>query len=674
MRRQSVSRHQSFGGSDLNMQVERFRSNTAGGSSRTTASKKPEQYHMLTNLSKVQAEVYINTSVAADAGSKPVTPKQEGPKGSLKRSFSLRKPKADKQKCKSGGTLKASGARGSCLLDDRQPTWITDKEASKVYGGLSQQHLEALGLGSPDSTPTTTPTSTPTSTPTTTPTTLMSKSDGVANGGAVTFRAPKAARDRPVSLLLHRWDGHHSVKMSHASKRLPLLISAMNPEGTGSAADLRVSSPSIYSVFSSSSYAASDKSKRVAPPPPPLGEDGLVQGEAMLTKDRHDTGFFSISSTASKVGDGIIESYQSGDVPGAQSDQTRGEGNFVVENGGMETSHAGKMDLLPIQELPRQDSLVTDTLSLLTLNDQGDEVIKSLGHPMSMWQNNPLFTDSSCQQHNTCGDVQAKAHESQVIDRHNSQDQAPPLPSPQTFQSQVVDIGTLNTHNQSLETLDFSSHGQPFDSHSQHPETTPIVIHMLCRDPTIPCPQPSETLPFNPAQTPMSEPLDLGQPPNIIQAQPPNTTIFVHNSMPSAIQTILIETTPLHNQPQLQPSVPPVVTSTLSPPVLPQSSLPSTSVDLPASLVVGVPTTELFRTREAKMAEAPLVRKNLLEAIRAGIQLKKVTLQEKNRSTDPSVLAWDVAAILERRMALASESENDNCSDVADSEWDEGEW
>ncbi|KAL5457418.1 hypothetical protein EMCRGX_G034671 [Ephydatia muelleri] len=143
-KRQGIGRHQSFGGSELTMQVERFRS-SVGSSSKAGMIKKPEQHHMLTNLSKVQAEVYINTSPTGDIGSKPSTPSKEA--SNLRRSFSLRKPKANKQLRKGGGTLRGSpGTRGSCMFEEGQATWIADQGC---HQNVFRAFAAALGRSGP---------------------------------------------------------------------------------------------------------------------------------------------------------------------------------------------------------------------------------------------------------------------------------------------------------------------------------------------------------------------------------------------------------------------------------------------------------------------------------------------------------------------------------------------
>ena len=711
-KRQGIGRHQSFGGSELTMQVERFRS-SVGSSSKAGMIKKPEQHHMLTNLSKVQAEVYINTSPTGDIGSKPSTPSKEA--SNLRRSFSLRKPKANKQLRKGGGTLRGSpGTRGSCMFEEGQATWITDQEATKMYVGLSQQHLDALGLGSSDIP--------------LTPASTVPKRNGMADEAVLTFRAPKATRERPMSLLLHRWEGRHSPKSNRAPKRFQVLGSAGNPSDvSGSSGDLRTSSPSQCSSLSSS-FAAREKSNRPADPGPPWSKEEMQEKEGSMmmleVTERDVTGFSTSSSTLSKVGVGsallscVLEPYLSGSVSGIQSGQTSEGESSVVEGdaggGGGATEDAG---LVPIEEVPRQDSLITvglDSLSLHSLDDacsgQADKVPN--GFPVSVWQESPLFTECQCP-----NDAHAKSDESQVIGLHHTdpphnlagsglhhtdpphnlagsgkQTQVENWLSPLASLSQGVEIKTsnshhqppsetldLSSHNQSIEILDYKSCSQPFEMlHSQHSGTAPIVI------------QSANTKMFADSQTPISTPLD--------QCQPPITTPFAHsnpsNSMSHAIQAELTElNTTIHNSksatipqlPYLQPlNVTPGKHSVLSPPVeatLLQSSQPDTKMDFPVIPGADVYTvghqTEpkicpLFvAARDAKTVETPLVRQNLLEAIRAGIQLRKVTLEERSRSTaDTSLLAWDVAAILERRMAL---SESDNDSDVTESDW-EGEW
>ena len=706
-KRQGIGRHQSFGGSELTMQVERFRS-SVGSSSKAGMIKKPEQHHMLTNLSKVQAEVYINTSPTGDIGSKPSTPSKEA--SNLRRSFSLRKPKANKQLRKGGGTLRGSpGTRGSCMFEEGQATWIADQDATKMYFGLSQQHLDALGLGSSDIP--------------LTPASTVPKRNGMADEAVLTFRAPKATRERPMSLLLHRWEGRHSPKSNRAPKRFQVLGSAGNPSDvSGSSGDLRTSSPSQCSSLSSS-FAVREKSNRPADLAPPWSKEEMQEKEgSMMMLEVTERDVSTSSSTLSKVGVGsallscVLEPYLSGSVSGIQSGQTSEGESSVVEGdaggGGGATEDAG---LVPIEEVPRQDSLITvglDSLSLLSLDDacsgQADKVPN--GFPVSVWQDSPLFTECQCPD-----DAHAKSDESQVIGLHHTdpphnlagsglhhtdpphnlagsgkQTQVENWLSPLASLSQGVEIKTsnshhqppsetldLSSHNQSIEILDHKSCSQPFEMlHSQHSGTAPIVI------------QSANTKLFADSQTPISTPLD--------QCQPPITTPFAHsnpsNSMSHAIQAELTElNTTIHNSksatipqlPYLQPlNVTPGKHSVLSPPVeaaLLQSSQPDTKMDFPVIPGVDVytvghqtePKTLFVAARDAKTVETPLVRQNLLEAIRAGIQLRKVTLEERSRSTaDTSLLAWDVAAILERRMAL---SESDNDSDVTESDW-EGEW
>ena len=59
---------------------------------------------------------------------------------------------------------------------------------------------------------------------------------------------------------------------------------------------------------------------------------------------------------------------------------------------------------------------------------------------------------------------------------------------------------------------------------------------------------------------------------------------------------------------------------------------------------------------------------DLLAAIRKGLQLKKVEKEEKEKERASDSMPWDVAAILERRLAIESDSEQ------SDNEVDEGEW
>ena len=716
-KRQGLGRHQSFGGSELTMQVGRFRSNT---SSKAAMIKKPDQHHMLTNLSKVQAEAYISTNPAGGGGgeirSKPSAPLKETipmERNYIRRSFSLRKPKANKTLRNGvGGTVR--GTRGSCLLEDMQGAWLADQDAAKMYIGLSQQHLEALRLGSPDIP----------LTPSTSASATVPKRNGTMGDEAVvTFRAPKANRDRPLSLLLHRWEGRQSPKLSHPSRRLQFVNSAGNPvEAGGSSGNFCTSNLSLSSSLSSS-CAPREKSSGPADPVPALSKEemqerereGLTLEAAASSNERDDTDFFSTSSsTLSKVGVGsflepdlsrVLEPYQSGSVSGIQYGQTSdGEGSVVEGDtgGGGATKGAGQEDLVPIQELPRQDSLITvglDSLSLLTLDD--DKVPN--GHPVPAWQDSPFFTDCSHLKCSTCADdeVRAKSDESenQDIGRHinpphkltESGKQTQVL-SPLASQSQrVEEIGTVSSHNQpsekldlashnqSIETLDHKSCNQPFEMldllHSQHSGTKPIVTHI--QD------QPSNTTLFANSKTPISTPLSLCQPPNptpCAHSHPSNSVPLVQAELMEVDTTILCsESATMHSGPS---NVTLERHSILSPPV--EATHTIHTMDLPA--IPGVEevhtkrhlqhwaepkTHPLFVARDARTAETPLVRKNLLEAIRAGIQLRKVSHEEKSRFTaDTSLLPWDVAAILERRMAL---SESDDDSDTADNEW-EGEW
>ena len=751
---QGVGRRQSFGGSELNMRVERFRATTPTTSKAAKAAKaKPEQYHMLTNLSKVQAEVYINTSPAPEMAS----PKESG---TLKRTFSLRKLKADKrqQHRGDGGTLWDKVRASSVSEDGHALRNNVDQEASKQYGGLSQRHMEALGLSPPQDVASTSNSAVP-------------RKNAVTDG-TVTFRAPKAARDRPVSLLLYRWDGHHSPK---ASKRLQLFNYAVNPEANGSLYDLRTSSPSACSTLSSTSH----KTKRVVPPPPLSerevpGEDETVP-DATLTSQRD--GFFSASRSMTSKVDGVLEPYisdvlepyQSGDVPGAQSHHPSNErGNSAVENssnvggGGPMADVSYKMDP---QGLPHhQDSLVTlvtDTQSLLTLDDQSSQAAKAFNPPVAAWHDSPLF--------NAHGDPPTESEESKVADGPSSSScSSKPVecgqqgntltPSAQTLQSEVR---TLSSHTYG--TSDLNSLNEPFDTLQlpcQHSKATPIVANIgPCTQMPLETPtytQPPTTM-LADGQAPISAPLDLGkslytavfahcQPPNSIpfalQNEPVETTtprnhtsisklpylqpasvascsllaettvsrldapisapldlgkslytaVVAHcqppNSIPLALQNEPVETTTPHNHtsisklPYLQPA------SVASCSLLAETTVSrlDASADQPVNQMVppttggypqhGIvnPKSQLFRASKSKVTEAPLVRENLLEAIRAGLQLRKVTLEEKNRITDTSVLPWDVAAILERRVAIASESDNDSNSDDDASEWGEGEW
>ena len=64
-------------------------------------------------------------------------------------------------------------------------------------------------------------------------------------------------------------------------------------------------------------------------------------------------------------------------------------------------------------------------------------------------------------------------------------------------------------------------------------------------------------------------------------------------------------------------------------------------------------------------------RMDLLEAIRKGIQLKRVQKKERERREFlMSSMPWDVAAILERRLAIESDSESSE-SESNDTEWEE---
>lgn len=70
-------------------------------------------------------------------------------------------------------------------------------------------------------------------------------------------------------------------------------------------------------------------------------------------------------------------------------------------------------------------------------------------------------------------------------------------------------------------------------------------------------------------------------------------------------------------------------------------------------------------------------RSGLLDAIRKGIQLKKVQKEEKEKET-LNTMPWDVAAILERRIALLDSGDSDTDADndarvneVPDEEWED---
>ena len=63
-------------------------------------------------------------------------------------------------------------------------------------------------------------------------------------------------------------------------------------------------------------------------------------------------------------------------------------------------------------------------------------------------------------------------------------------------------------------------------------------------------------------------------------------------------------------------------------------------------------------------------RSNLLMAIRHGIQLNKVKSEEDKRHED-SPMPWDVAAILERRQALANSDNEFEEAAVQEAEWED---
>ncbi|KAL5457419.1 hypothetical protein EMCRGX_G034672 [Ephydatia muelleri] len=250
----------------------------------------------------------------------------------------------------------------------------------------------------------------------------------MADEAVLTFRAPKATRERPMSLLLHRWEGRHSPKSNRAPKRFQVLGSAGNPSDvSGSSGDLRTSSPSQCSSLSSS-FAVREKSNRPADPAPPWSKEEMQEKEgSMMMLEVTERDVSTSSSTLSKVGVGsallscVLEPYLSGSVSGIQSGQTSEGESSVVEGdaggGGGATEDAG---LVPIEEVPRQDSLITvglDSLSLLSLDDacsrQADKVPN--GFPVSVWQDSPLFTECQCPD-----DAHAKSDESQVIGLHHT--------------------------------------------------------------------------------------------------------------------------------------------------------------------------------------------------------------------------------------------------------------
>ena len=61
---------------------------------------------------------------------------------------------------------------------------------------------------------------------------------------------------------------------------------------------------------------------------------------------------------------------------------------------------------------------------------------------------------------------------------------------------------------------------------------------------------------------------------------------------------------------------------------------------------------------------------DLLAAIRKGLQLKQVEKEELAKKKASESMPWDVAAILERRLAIESDSEESE-EDVDDIEWED---
>ena len=61
---------------------------------------------------------------------------------------------------------------------------------------------------------------------------------------------------------------------------------------------------------------------------------------------------------------------------------------------------------------------------------------------------------------------------------------------------------------------------------------------------------------------------------------------------------------------------------------------------------------------------------DLLAAIRKGLQLKKVEKEEKEKQRASDSMPWDVAAILERRLAIESDSEQSG-NEIDDGEWED---
>ena len=65
-------------------------------------------------------------------------------------------------------------------------------------------------------------------------------------------------------------------------------------------------------------------------------------------------------------------------------------------------------------------------------------------------------------------------------------------------------------------------------------------------------------------------------------------------------------------------------------------------------------------------------RSDLLRAIRKGIELKNVKKEQERKRKQSAAMPWDVAAILERRQALETHSDNENDEGaVHEAEWDE---
>ena len=61
---------------------------------------------------------------------------------------------------------------------------------------------------------------------------------------------------------------------------------------------------------------------------------------------------------------------------------------------------------------------------------------------------------------------------------------------------------------------------------------------------------------------------------------------------------------------------------------------------------------------------------DLLEGIRKGIQLKQVQKEEREKQNLLISMPWDVAAILERRLVMESDSETSE-SESNDTEWED---